>query len=98
MKTLIKIFYPNQNGKIELTKEELESLLDTIRKEAYDEGYADGSKNTIIYNPSSPNVIPCTPTFINKEAPLWNPYEITCSNLTITKEEKIKHEATDDDN
>ena len=33
----IKIFVPNDNGKFEFTKEELESLL----KEAYDEGYRD---------------------------------------------------------
>ena len=31
---MIKIFTPNENGKIELTKEEIESLL----KEAYEEG------------------------------------------------------------
>lgn len=34
----IKVFVPNDNGKFEFTKEELESLL----KEAYDEGYKDG--------------------------------------------------------
>lgn len=34
----IKIMYPNSKGKIELTKEELEKLLN----EAYNEGYSDG--------------------------------------------------------
>lgn len=88
MKTIVKIFYPNQNGRIELTKEELENLLDTIRKEAYDEGYTDGSKNIITYNPPSTISTPYTPFYTNKETPGWNPYEVTCSNLTTTKEEK----------
>ena len=35
---MIKIFYPNSVGKIELTKEDLEKLL----KEAYNEGYDRG--------------------------------------------------------
>ena len=34
----IKIMYPNEKGKIELTKEELEKLLN----ESYSEGYSDG--------------------------------------------------------
>jgi hypothetical protein len=34
----IKIMYPNNKGKIELTKEELEKLLN----ESYSEGYSDG--------------------------------------------------------
>lgn len=33
----VKIFYPNTNGNIELTKKQLEDLLE----EAYDEGYRD---------------------------------------------------------
>lgn len=36
----IKIMYPNSMGKIELTKEELEKLLN----ESYSEGYSDGSR------------------------------------------------------
>lgn len=35
----IKIFCPNTNGKLEFTKEELESLLN----EAYNDGYRDGN-------------------------------------------------------
>ena len=34
----IKVFYPNQQGKLEFTKKELEELLN----EAYHEGYQDG--------------------------------------------------------
>lgn len=43
----IKIFTPNNNGKIEFTKEELEKLLE----EAYQEGYDEGSKKTILQYP-----------------------------------------------
>lgn len=97
MKTIVKIFYPNQNGKIELTKEELESLLDSIRKEAYDEGYAEGRKNNNL-QPYFPNTTPYTPILYNKDTPLWNPYEITCTNLAITKEGEAKHETLNNDN
>lgn len=38
MKMKIKIMYPNSRGKIELTKAELEKLLN----ESYSEGYCDG--------------------------------------------------------
>jgi len=34
----VKVFYPDFDGRISLTKEELENLLD----EVYDEGYHDG--------------------------------------------------------
>lgn len=40
----IKVFYPNEKGHIELTKEKLEDLLN----EAYNEGYRDG-KNSNYY-------------------------------------------------
>lgn len=36
----IKVFYPNQQGKLEFTKKELEELLN----EAYHEGYQDGDR------------------------------------------------------
>jgi hypothetical protein len=41
----IKVFYPNEKGHIELTKEKLEDLLN----EAYNEGYRDGSNNNGYY-------------------------------------------------
>jgi hypothetical protein len=41
----IKVFYPNEKGHIELTKEKLESLLN----EAYNEGYRDGKNNSGYY-------------------------------------------------
>jgi hypothetical protein len=41
----IKVFYPNEKGNIEITKEKLESLLN----EAYNEGYRDGKNNNGYY-------------------------------------------------
>ena len=49
---MIKIFTLNKNNKIELTKEELQKLLD----ESYWEGYRSGSNTNWIYS---------TPTFSN---------------------------------
>lgn len=55
----IKIMYPNNKGKIELTKEELEKLLN----ESYSEGYSDGYKSyhsiSIPSYPYSPYSITC---------------------------------------
>jgi hypothetical protein len=52
----IKIIYPNSKGKIELTKEELEKLLN----ESYSEGYSDGcSRYSSISIPSSPYITYC---------------------------------------
>ena len=49
----IKIMYPNNKGKIELTKEELEKLLN----ESYSEGYSDGCKSySSISIPSYPYI------------------------------------------
>lgn len=52
----IKIMYPNDRGRIELTKEELEKLLN----ESYSEGYSDGcSRYYSISTPSYPYVTYC---------------------------------------
>jgi hypothetical protein len=50
----IKIMYPNNKGKIELTKEELEKLLN----ESYSEGYSDGCYKSCysILTPSYPRI------------------------------------------
>ena len=48
---MIKVFTTNENGKIELTKDELKNLLD----EAYWEGYR---ANSIIYTYQTPNWSP----------------------------------------
>lgn len=58
----IKIFIPNNNGKLEFTKEELEKLLE----EAYQEGYDEGSKKTTISYPAGikniPDILYCDST------------------------------------
>lgn len=51
-KTMIKIFTTNKDGKIELTKDELKSLLD----DAYWEGYRAHTTTTYMY--STPNWTP----------------------------------------
>lgn len=38
---MVKVFYPNKNGKIEFTKQEIEKLLD----EVYNQGYRDGQNH-----------------------------------------------------
>ena len=59
----IKIMFPNRDGRLEFTKQELEKLLE----EAYNEGYRDGSRSnssgTISYYGSltgSPSINYCT--------------------------------------
>lgn len=52
----IKIMYPNDRGRIELTKEELEKLLN----ESYSEGYSDGCRSCYtISTPSYPYITYC---------------------------------------
>lgn len=52
----IKIMYPNDKGRIELTKEELEKLLN----ESYSEGYSDGCRSCYtISTPSYPYITYC---------------------------------------
>ena len=64
---MIKIFELNKNKKIELTKEELEKILN----QAYWEGYC-SNKNTWTY--TTPNIFPITTTA--------NPYMITNDTST----------------
>lgn len=52
----IKLFTPNENGKIELTKEELENLLN----EAYEEGASEANLKTVNYGTGTyPLINPC---------------------------------------
>lgn len=51
----IKVLVPNNNGKFEFTKEELEALL----KEAYDEGYSDHYYPISTTSIQWPNAIYC---------------------------------------
>lgn len=53
----VKVFYPNEKGNIELTKEKLEALL----TEAYNEGYADGNRTHYWSNGYAYCASPLTP-------------------------------------
>ena len=55
---MIKVFTTNKNGKIELTKDELKSLLD----DAYWEGYRNNNKSWVY---TSPSWSPYTLTYCN---------------------------------
>lgn len=78
-------FYPNENDKVEFTREELEKLL----KDVYEEGRADGVK---VYT-TTPNVItvPYYPVYYNT-TPKYGSTEIWCTsdnsigNLTIERQ------------
>ena len=76
----IKVFYPEQDGSIHLTKQELQILLD----EVYHEGYYEGKKTNwwgtgtggIIYTNTTPQ-----PTYLNNttgDTPDLNNITITC--------------------
>ena len=63
---MVVVIEKNANGKIELTKEELEALLEQAKQE----GIKEGQKYSYIYTtPSSPSITPLTPN--------WT---ITCSS------------------
>lgn len=63
---MVKIFYPNEKGKVEFSKEELEALLN----EVYESGRSDAFSKTITW--TSPTI---TPTWDNYT-------KITCNTLT----------------
>ena len=62
----IKVFYPNQQGKLEFTKKELEELLN----EAYHEGYQDGDRKHWFsypyYNYNSVTSLSSSPDLVSK--------------------------------
>lgn len=70
---MIKIFTLNKNGKIELTKKELEQLLN----ESYWEGYRN---NNHFWTYTSPSVISSPSITIGDATP--NPYTINANDLT----------------
>lgn len=76
----IKIMYPNNKGKIELSKEELEKLLN----EAYNEGYSDGHRyygyaGTI--STTTPYYYGSTVTGLSSTKPSYDSIEI-CGNVS----------------
>lgn len=72
----IKILYPNEQGKLEFSKVELEKLL----TEAYNEGYADGQKVTI-YTGSYP--------YSNNPSWTYNNDHTLCSTSSLTNKSKV---------
>lgn len=71
----IKIFTPNENGKIELTKEELENLLN----ESYRQGWNDKPYYRDYYYSTSPSI-----TLTGKTADTAYAYSINNSSTSIT--------------
>ena len=63
----VKVFYPDKNGRISFTKEELQKLLDEVYKEGYDDARP--------YYWSSPYW-----TWTNNPSITTTPYYTTCSN------------------
>lgn len=57
---MIVVYKEIKNGKVELTQEELEELLEKARKEGYNEGYKDG-RNTFYRYPTTTD--PSIPTY-----------------------------------
>lgn len=71
----IKIVYLNDRGRIELTKEELEKLLN----ESYSEGYSDGCNSCYtISTPSYPYITYCNDSSIANKT-ISTPDEVTVS-------------------
>jgi hypothetical protein len=76
----IKIMYPNNKGKIELSKEELEKLLN----EAYNEGYSDGHHYygyAGSISTTTPYYYGGTVTGLNSTKPSYDSIEI-CGNVS----------------
>jgi hypothetical protein len=76
MKT--KYFYPNKDGNIEFTREELEKLLNDV----YNEGKESGIRESKPYIISIGDPIPTyQPTIIyNTPAPTWDYTKVYCSD------------------
>ena len=57
---MIKVFTKNENGKIELTEEELTKLLEEASNEGYQLGYQQGynNKQSVIIQPTYPASTP----------------------------------------
>ena len=72
---MVKVFYPNKNGKIEFTKQEIEKLLD----EVYNQGYRDGQNHPYWW--TSPSIT-TTPYYnYNNDYPTT----ISCNDYTVGK-------------
>lgn len=76
---MIKVFTTNKNGKIELTKDELQKILD----EAYWDGYRAGNGTSWTY--TSPNWVPYQWTTTTTST--GNEYTITASSSSTSNRE-----------
>jgi len=76
---MVKVFYPNKNGKIEFTKEGIEKLLD----EVYNQGYRDGQNHHYWW--SSPNIT--TTPYYGTNSPTALDPTYTVSKTTTTNTE-----------
>lgn len=90
----IKIMYPNNKGKIELSKEELEKLLN----EAYNEGYSDGHRYygyAGSISTTTPYYYSSTVTGLSSTKPSYDSIEIcgSVSNISATSALATKEEA-----
>lgn len=75
MKT--KYFYPNKDGNIEFTREELEKLLN----DTYNEGREDGHNESTPYIFATPIITSPPPTIIyNTPLPNWDYTKVYCSD------------------
>ena len=82
----VLIFKELKDGKVELTKEELEKLLE----EAYNEGYNAG-KNTVITYPSYPVVDPSPATPFTPTTPTYPWYPVWyCSTDSSKNNPNVK--------
>jgi hypothetical protein len=84
----IKVFYPNEKGNIEITKEKLESLLN----EAYVEGYRDGKNdNNHFYYRNGDYSISTTPyvTYANA-SPLLQSDKALATDCCINANDTVK--------
>lgn len=80
---MIRVFTLNKNNKIELTKEELESLLN----DSYWDGYKAGSGSSWIYtspNWSSSNATVTNPVITLNTDTTTNPNTITFNTTTLS--------------
>ena len=75
------VYIDVKDGKVDLTKKQLEKLL----KDKYDEGYADGKKfGTVYYNcPYSYNYYTC-PLRFNSPYLDWNKWTCTNQDLNVS--------------